>query len=217
MIPNPRRFLSLACIGIALFALLAVLLVSDSFLIRLDNWLADHCYHFTLEHPRVHDFFRSVTDLGWGRFLNWIGGTTVLLLLVRREWFRSAIWTIGLLATHEIVPFLKDQFQRPRPEFADIGGLSFPSGHSFGSAVVYGLLGILVLRIWQCSRWRLWFACSIWALIPLVALSRMMLGVHYFSDVLAGMSAGLAWAFLVEAGADAYEKRKNCSLETKAS
>lgn len=207
MTPNPRRYLLLAFIGSMLFALLALLLVADSFLVRMDNRLADSCYHYAIEHPRIHNFFLSVTDLGWGRFLNWVGAATILLLLVRRDWIRGLIWTAGSISTHEIVPFLKDQFQRPRPEFADIGGLSFPSGHAFGSAVVYGLLGILVLRIWQGSRWRLWFACPIWAIIPLVALSRMMLGVHYFSDVLAGMSAGLAWVFLIGAAADAWEKR----------
>ncbi len=204
----------LASIGIALFALLAVLLVTDSFLLRLDNWLAGHCYHYSIDHPRVHDFFLSITDLGWSRFLNWVGAATLLLLLVRRDWIRGLIWTAGSVSMHQIVPFLKDQFQRPRPEFANIDGLSFPSGHAFGSAVVYGLLGILVLRIWQGSRWRLWFACAIWAIIPLVAVSRMMLGVHYFSDVLAGMCGGLACVFLIAAGADAWDRRRESDAHT---
>lgn len=211
MTPKPRLSFTLACTGIALFALLAVLFVTDSFLIRIDRWLANYCYRYSAEHPRVQAFFLSVTDLGWGRFLNWVGAATILLLLVRRDWIRGLIWCAGSISTHQIVPFLKDQFQRPRPEFADIGGLSFPSGHAFGSAVVYGLLGILVLRVWHGSRWRFWFAGSIWALIPLVALSRMMLGVHYFSDVLAGMSAGLAWAFLIAAAADVWNRQAKTS------
>lgn len=196
---------------------MAILFVSQSFLVRIDKSLAVRCYDYSVQHPRVHEFFRSVTDLGWGKFLNWVGGATVILLIVRREWLRSAIWAIGLLATHRIVPFLKDQFQRPRPEFADIDGLSFPSGHAFGAAIVYGLLGLLVVRVWQGSRWRLWFACAVWSLIPLVALSRMMLGVHYFSDVLAGMSGGLAWAFLLAALADTLENYKTRRASTSDS
>lgn len=206
--PRPRRYLFLALSGTALFAVLAVLFSLNSPIVRLDQWISDGCYRFTVDHPPVHSFFRTVTDLGWGRYLNVVGSLSVIALICRREWFRALAWTAGQLAVHEIVPYLKGQFERPRPEFADIGGFSFPSGHSFGAATIYGLLGLVVLRIWAGSRWRWLWAGLVWALIPLVGLSRIMLGVHYFSDVLAGISLGLGWAFWCAAVSDWWDSRR---------
>jgi len=197
--PHPRRFLLLSLNAVALFAVLAILVASNSAIVRLDHWISDGCYPFTMQHSGVRDFFRMVTDLGWGRFLNWVGAASIIVLLVRREWMRSLFWGLGLYAIHWIVPFVKDQFQRARPEFADIDGYSFPSGHAFGAASVYCILSLVLLRVWAGNRWRWLMAAAVWLLIPLVALSRIMLGVHYFSDVLAGMALGLAWAFALAA------------------
>lgn len=187
---------------------MALLVASNSALIRLDLWISDGCYYFTIDHPQVHDFFRRVTDLGWGRVLTCVGTLTSIVLIVRREWFRAVIWTMGQLAVHEAVPFVKEQFERPRPEFANIDGYSFPSGHAFGSATIYGLLALLVLRIWRTSPWRWLWAALIWLLILLIGLSRIMLGVHYFSDVLAGLGLGFGWAFWCATLTDWWDLRR---------
>lgn len=208
MIPRPRRYLLLALLSTSLFAILAILVSTDTAIVRLDRWIADGCYHFAIDRPLVHDFFLRVTNLGWGRLLNCIGAMTALVLVVRREWVRAVVWAAGQLAIHEIVPFAKDQFERPRPEFANIDSYSFPSGHAFGATTVYSLLGLLILRVWADSGFRWLFAGIVWGLIPLVGLSRMMLGVHYFTDVLAGISLGLGWAFWLAAIAELWDCRR---------
>lgn len=207
MIPRPRRYLLIALLGTSLFAILAILVSTNSAIVRLDRWISDRCYYFTIEHSGVYSFFRHVTDLGWGRLLTWIGAFAAIALMIRREWFRALVWTAGQLAVNRIVPFAKGQFERPRPEFADIDGFSFPSGHAFGAAVIYCLFGLALLRIWNESRWRWLLTGLIWTIIPLVGLSRIMLGVHYFSDVLAGIALGLGWAFWCAAVADWWDVR----------
>ena len=208
MILHPRRYLLLALIGTILFAVVAVGVESGSAIIRFDRWIFEGCYGYTIERPWVHAFFRTVTDFGSTGALSAFGLASLLLLVLRRERFRALVWAAGLSACWVILPFAKDQFQRPRPPFATIGGYSFPSGHSFGSAVVYGLLGILIWRIRHPSRRRWVWAGMIWLVIPLVGLSRIMLGVHYFSDVVAGLALGLAWAFWCAAVADWWDRRQ---------
>jgi undecaprenyl-diphosphatase len=217
VIARPRCYLFLALVGTSLFAVLAILVASNSAIVRLDRWMSDGCYQFTVDHPRVHDFFYSVTNLGWGQYLKLVGALSIIMLLFRREWFRALAWTAAQLAVYQIVPFLKDQFERPRPEFADIDGFSFPSGHAFGAATVYGLLGLVILRVWAGSRRRWLWAGLVWALIPLVGLSRIMLGVHYLSDVLAGISIGLGWAFWCAAVSDWWDSRRARAPLRKAS
>jgi undecaprenyl-diphosphatase len=93
---------------------------------------------------------------------------------------------------------IKRHFERPRPHFgSDLVtplSSSFPSGHSMLSAVVYLLLGAMLAR--GEPRWpvKLYFVGLAMLLTFMVGLSRIYLGVHYPSDVLAGWTAGLGWA-----------------------
>ena len=199
---RPRRYLFLSLLGTSLFAILAVLVASGSGILVLDARITSTLFEFTRARPGLRQFVIFITDLGAGRPLWYVGAATVLALLIRRETVRALIWGVGLLACQNVSAYLKGQFERPRPEFSEIGGFSFPSGHAWGTSVVYGMLALAVLRIWHGSRWRWVIACGCWLFIALVALSRPMLGVHYPSDVLAGTSLGLAWGFYWMALAD---------------
>jgi undecaprenyl-diphosphatase len=94
--------------------------------------------------------------------------------------------------------FLKELFQRPRPEVVphlrDVMSQSFPSGHALTSAVVFLTLGALLMRISERRVTK--FYCIAVAMLAtvLVGLSRLYLGVHYPTDVLAGWIIGLCWA-----------------------
>jgi undecaprenyl-diphosphatase len=98
---------------------------------------------------------------------------------------------------------LKHVFARPRPDIVphlrDVGGLSFPSGHSMGAAIVYFTLGVMFTKAFKSRRAKAF--CLAWAffLATVVGLSRVFLGVHYPSDVLAGWLAGLGWALACHA------------------
>jgi undecaprenyl-diphosphatase len=208
MVPRPRRYLFLSLIGTCLFALLAVLVEADTALVRLDARLVAELHQIGVDHPAVHDFFVFVTDLGSGRPLWYVGTLTVFALAWRREWFRALAWAVGLLVSSRVTGWLKPEFARVRPPFVDWPDFSFPSGHAFGSAVTYGMLALVVLRVWAGSRWRWALAGALWAWIGLVVLSRPLLGVHYPSDVLAGLSLGLAWGFYWAALADWWDLRK---------
>ncbi|WP_281660817.1 phosphatase PAP2 family protein [Microvirgula aerodenitrificans] len=94
---------------------------------------------------------------------------------------------------------LKLVVERPRPPgMPDVGtfGSSFPSGHAMGTTALYAALAWLLASRLQRpgARIAVWLALAVW--LTLTALTRPALGVHYFSDVLAGTAAGLAWVAL---------------------
>jgi undecaprenyl-diphosphatase len=103
------------------------------------------------------------------------------------------ITMIGMVALDEA---LKLAFHRPRPE-AFFGptptSYSFPSGHAFGALCFYGVLAaILAPRVrGRIVKWAIWSAAVF--LITMVGFSRIYLGVHYPSDVIAGYAAGAVW------------------------
>ena len=138
-----------------------------------------------------------------------MGGMTVLtlvtalvlgyLVLERKfhtVWFLLAATLGGLVLTL----FLKDQFGRERPSvvphLTETMTASFPSGHSMLSSVVYLTLGALLARSVAHRRLKVYFLLSALFLSFIIGLSRIFLGVHYPSDVLAGWAAGTAWALL---------------------
>ncbi len=122
------------------------------------------------------------------------------VLLWQRRWY----WLLGLVM---VVPggmllnvLLKELFGRARPGWSDplmaLTDNSFPSGHTMMATIIYGFVATcLMLRI-KSWPWRFFIAAITISLVFLVALSRMYLGAHYLSDVLAAMAAGLAWLAL---------------------
>ena len=208
MTPRPRRYLFLALLGTCLFGLVAFLVKPQGAVDRFDAWVSDAAFHFTVGRPKLHATFDAITHFGDGQYLNWVGALGVGVLLVRREWFRALVWAAGQLASWGIVPFLKGAFERKRPVFADLESFSFPSGHAFASAVVYGLLALVALRVWTGSRWKWPIAGGLVVLFVLIGMSRVLLGKHYPSDVVAGWGLGLGWAFWCAALADWWDLRR---------
>ena len=104
--------------------------------------------------------------------------------------------TSGLTASS----LLKELFQRPRPDLVpyavSVSGTSFPSGHSMMSAVTFLTLGALLASSQKRRRLKAYFLLLATLLTVLVGLSRVYLGVHWPTDVLAGWTAGAVWALL---------------------
>lgn len=96
---------------------------------------------------------------------------------------------------------LKDVFERPRPQivphlFGDVGSTSFPSGHALAATAVYLTLAALLARMTEDRRSKAFVVCAAFVIVFLVGASRVYLGVHWPSDVLAGWTVGLSWAVL---------------------
>lgn len=134
---------------------------------------------------------------------------STFLWLSRHHWSVALLWT-AVMGNALLNTALKAAFSRPRPEVfpyrvAGIGESlsSFPSGHAMSSVVVYGTLAYLVARLEPTRRMRRATLAFAAVLVLLVGGSRLYLGVHYPSDVLAGWVAGLAWATACALGIEA--------------
>ena len=138
-----------------------------------------------------------------------LGGTVVLgilLLVVTGYLFaagkRHAAWFVlaTVLGGAALNSLLKLGFARPRPDIVTpltkVLTLSFPSGHAALSAVCYLTLGVLLAQTQASRTLRIYFIATAMLLTLLVGLSRIYLGVHYPTDVLAGWCFGIAWALI---------------------
>ena len=155
-----------------------------------------------------------------------LGGPTVIglvvlavvgfLVLQTRYWTAFFIFMTAL--TGELVSFaMKSVFARPRPTLVphlrEAFSSSFPSGHAMQSAIIYLTLGAVLMRITE-SRLTKIYCCTVAMLLTsLVGLSRVWLGVHYPTDVLAGWIVGLFWASLCWLAAQRYEVRAGLRAE----
>ncbi len=122
----------------------------------------------------------------------------VALWLMWRRCWRTAWYWIGVAAFAEVlVQLLKFTLGRTRPLdlYTGVERFSFPSGHAVVSTVILGFLAFLLSR-GQATRVRLAIAAGTGVYVALVAFSRLYLGAHWLSDVLGGMSLGLAWVAL---------------------
>jgi membrane-associated phospholipid phosphatase len=141
-----------------------------------------------------------VTQLGGAEVLLAVTLVASLALVLRRRVAHAALMVAALAGGEALNWALKAAFERPRPEFAEplatAAGFSFPSGHAMVSLTVYGALAFVIARGVESWRIRLLVLVSAVALVLAIGFSRVYLGVHYPSDVLAGYSAGLVWLML---------------------
>lgn len=146
----------------------------------------------------VEESVRDLTSLGSAPALVIAVLAIVGFLALAKAW-RLAIFTLvasgGGLILSSLLKFVVD---RPRPELVPHGNIiytsSFPSGHSMMSAVVYLTLAALVVRLMEKRRLKAYALGVALALALMIGVSRIYLGVHWPSDVLAGWAAGAAWA-----------------------
>lgn len=145
-----------------------------------------------------YGFWAVISSLGGGITLSVLGLGVSLLLALRRRWIVLGGWAAALIGSGLLDGALKFAIRRPRPEqaldFLSNLSWSFPSGHSMGSLVTYGMLAYLIVLAWKGQRRRQIVAMSCAALLILsIGFSRLYLNVHYFSDVVGGFSVGALW------------------------
>jgi undecaprenyl-diphosphatase len=147
-------------------------------------------------HPAVVAVVKAVTFLGSDGVLWTVILATSVILAIRRRWRLAIYLAVTGAGALVLDPILKSLVGRLRPVVAHPvahgTGNSFPSGHSLGSIVCYGAV-LLVFLPAARGRWRTAFTAGTVTLIALIGISRLLLGVHYLSDVLGAWAVGIAW------------------------
>jgi undecaprenyl-diphosphatase len=160
--------------------------------VALLDWLHAHAT------ATGYAIFNAISLLGSPAALTLLALTVGLLLAVRRQWIVLGGWIAAFTGGGLLNQILKLVIQRPRPPFAAAYlrhySWSFPSGHAMLSLIGYGMLAYLLVVLCVHRR-RLQVAIVLGAtlLITAIGLSRLYLGVHYFSDVVGGYAAGVLW------------------------
>lgn len=181
-------------VGVLLLALLVANHLTDAVDAALTAWLT------APEQARAMQVLRPITELGSTWAVTIVAVALLLILAVRRtpRLGLLAAGTIGLTALAN--NGIKELLARARPRIVDAPflepGFSFPSGHALLSATAYGVVAVLVVRSSLPVRVRSLIVALLTATVLLVGVSRLHLGVHYLTDVLAGWLGGLAIALL---------------------
>jgi undecaprenyl-diphosphatase len=140
----------------------------------------------------------DLTALGGTAVLAIVVVVTIGYLMLQRRHGATVLVMVASAGGGLLSAALKNVFGRARPSIVPhlvkVSDLSFPSGHSMGAAVIYLTLGALLARFTARRRVRIYIIAVSLALTFLVGVTRIYLGVHYPTDVLAGWAAGLVWA-----------------------
>jgi undecaprenyl-diphosphatase len=160
--------------------------------------------------PGLDALFFTLSFLGNAVTLAGLVVAAALVFIFRRERRLAYICLLSLLGlpVNELLKWIVD---RPRPLESQVmilmerTGLSFPSGHSMGSAVVFGLFACLFWLNGKPNRWWRYAGTIFFGILPFgIGLSRIYVGAHWLSDVLAGLTAGtfpsLLWSPCISAG-----------------
>ncbi|OAI48102.1 hypothetical protein AYO44_07885 [Planctomycetaceae bacterium SCGC AG-212-F19] len=208
----------LALAAVSLFALLACAVVGLGMaqVMHYDAHLNANLADEATRRPELTGLFRFITDLGDLPFLGLLSLAVTLVLvglMIRRgrHGELAALWIIATLGVGELNWLLKELFQRPRPDNAlfPAGGWSFPSGHSMGALVVYGMLCYLLLVAVR-HRWaQRCIVAGVVLLVAAIGFSRAYLRVHWPTDVVGGYAAGTAWLALCIATSETLRRRPN--------
>ena len=166
--------------------------------------------------PVVQEAARDITALGGVVVLGII--TLVAGIYLALDGKRHmALFAVTVVTGGALLSLLlKDVFQRPRPDLVPyatgVSGSSFPSGHSMLAALTYLSLGALLARAQERMRLKAFFLLTAVGITFLVGVTRVYLGVHWPSDVLAGWTAGAVWALLCGLAARWLQGRRSIEL-----
>ena len=129
----------------------------------------------------------------------------------RRQWRELATVVVAIGGGLALNVLMKHAFQRARPTFDEplltLASYSFPSGHVAASTIFYGLVVAWIFARTRRPLWRALAVVGALAMIALVAFTRMYLGLHYLSDVVAAFAEGVAWLAICLSALAAYWHR----------
>jgi undecaprenyl-diphosphatase len=162
----------------------------------VDHGAAARLNSLVAGHPALVSVVKAVTWLGSTGVLWVVIGISAIVLAIRKRWRLAIYMIVTGVGAQVLDPILKSLVGRLRPVVAHPvaygQGNSFPSGHSLGSIICYGAVFLVFLPAFR-GRWRTAFITVITALVVVIGVSRILLGVHFLSDVLGAWAVGIVW------------------------
>ena len=150
--------------------------------------------------PAFVTVLRAFTDFGSGEWIGIVVFALVLFLAWKRWWPSLVTFVVAVPGGMLLNEWVKILVHRQRPfvagPFVDWTGYSFASGHTIGATLLYGQILLLILPCLKARHWRLLSVFSALSLIGLVGFSRVALGAHFLTDVLAAILFGIIWLAL---------------------
>ncbi len=173
---------------------------------RVYSWSRD------LRARHVTPFFTVLTIIGTPVGLGVILAIVAIPLALKKRY----MWILYLVVTSAvggiINRLLKVFFARARPELTDMlretSGYSFPSGHAMGSTLVFGALMYVAVRYFRTKNTRAFVVALCLSMIIAISFSRIYLGVHWSSDILAGIAAGTTWVLATTGGYEVFRRAR---------
>jgi undecaprenyl-diphosphatase len=163
--------------------------------LRAPNDLAD-----PIGSPAFEEAVRDITALGSFAVLTLVTVVAVVFLMVSKRYAEAATLFFAAVLGQVLSETIKAFIGRPRPDLVahivDTTSASFPSGHSMMSAAIYLTIGAMLARVQPQRRLKTYIHATALLLTVMVGMSRVYLGVHWPTDVLAGWCFGALWAIL---------------------
>lgn len=221
---EPRILVALVLIALALFAVIRVgseFSEGESF--AFDKWMLIALRHSNdLSRPIGPSWFKpifiDITGLGSTTALTIFTLIAVGYFIAARKVGDALFLALATGGGAVLGKVLKVSFSRPRPDivphFIDVHTASFPSGHTVNSAIVYLTIGAILARAQPSRGLSVYLMSAAFALALLVGVSRVYLGVHYPTDVLAGWAVGGTWALLCWAVARTLHDARRAEFST---
>ncbi|MBL0969021.1 MAG: phosphatase PAP2 family protein [Brevundimonas sp.] len=180
------------------------------------DWMVLHWMQPTPGETRgpwwMHEAAADLTSLGGISVLTLFALIAFVFLLIQRKRLSAVLLVLGLVGGVALSEGLKALFDRARPPAAyqavETLNASFPSGHTLLSTVFYLTLGVMLTRAFTQKRFKAFVLVCAMLIALLVGLTRVYLGAHWASDVLAGWSVGAAWAMTLWLVAYAVERHQ---------
>ena len=158
---------------------------------QVANW-----FHVHLTQSFV-SLLRALSEPGSAQWIGIVVFLGVLFFAWKKYWPSLATLVIAVPGGMLLNELIKILVHRPRPfvagPFVDWSGYSFASGHTIGATLLYGQLAVFLVPAMKGRRWRTLIASSAVLVVLLVGFSRIALGAHYLTDVLAAIVFGIVW------------------------
>jgi undecaprenyl-diphosphatase len=196
---------------IGVFGVLAHSIVGERKLTEFDERVGRDLEANRDHSPQLRHAMIVFTDVGSPEAMIGLSVLVALGLMMRRRRLLATVWLLAMIATGVLNLALKWVFARDRPPFRDPvideNTHSFPSGHSMGAVVAFGMLTYFLLLVLSDRREKVAVVVLAGVLAGTIGFSRIYLGAHYFSDVIGGFAVGGAWLSVCVSGAESARRR----------